>query len=161
MRKSFTLLVDDRPHIINNPKWKILSHFAFFKTCSSPLFSTIWCYYETDWKTICFEKQADFDNTHLFLIHFVTISYHQKGIENIYNFSNDFLFNVIAKDIFRQDNLLTPFGFYYFKTPNKKFVILYSFRRFCKQPLMCFWHDKTQKESVSIKSINYLIRPRL
>ena len=38
MRKSFTLLVDDRPHIINNPKWKILSHFAFLKLVNTPPF---------------------------------------------------------------------------------------------------------------------------
>ena len=36
--KVFSLLVDYRPHIIYNPKWKILSHFAFLKLVDTPPF---------------------------------------------------------------------------------------------------------------------------
>ena len=38
-------------------------------------------------------------------------------------------------------------------------MILYSSQKFSSKPPWVFWHNKTQKESVSTKSTNHLIRP--
>ena len=44
---------------------------------------------------------------------------------------------------------------------NKRFVILYSNQKFSTKPLIFFDDNKTQKERVSTKSINYLIKLHL
>ena len=45
-------------------------------------------------------------------------------------------------------------GFVMSKKP-KSFAISYSNRKFITQPLRFFWHNKTQKERVSTKTINF------
>jgi hypothetical protein len=56
--------------------------------------------------------------------------------------------------------MLFPSGLFHVKKA-KRFMILFSNRKFSMQPLSFFDHNRTQKERESTESINYLGGPRL
>ena len=61
---------------------------------------------------------------------------------------------VSDKTVYSLDRYFYLLGFIMSKN-NKRFVFLYSKRKFSIQPLRFCWHNKTQKKGVSNKSINF------